>query len=158
MLQRDEALQRETVARLARRGHLVEGAPRRVVLVALEVHLDERQAGEDRARFVTVEAELVGRLHALGHEPLGAGQLPGGGGHEGGDAGMADLVGDRVAHRSGEGRFEERTGAVELARLDVGTRRRCIGERQQTAVRRRPTDRLERRIQVADRLAGWPRC
>ena len=61
LLQRDQALQRQAMARVARPRDLVEDLRREFVLVALEVHLDQRQAGEDPPGLVVAQAELVGR-------------------------------------------------------------------------------------------------
>ena len=73
-------------------------------------------------------------------------------GHEGGDAPVPDLVGDRMANRMRVGVLQDGARLIHLTALDVGARRAHVQQRQQPDVRWGAADRVHRQPEPADRL------
>ena len=156
VLQRDEPLQRQAMTRVARTRDLVEDPRRGFVLVAFDVELSQRGAGEDPPGFVVAQGELVGRLFGARRELVRPRELPRGGGHERREPRHAHVIGHPAAGRVRQGLLDHRACRVQIARLDVGTGGGGGEEGQQTAARRSPTDGVQREVQVTDRLPRLP--
>ena len=103
--------------------------------VALEVDLGHRQPGVEPPKLEASETEQISGLADGVDEHGRLGELAVTGGHEGRDAPVPDLIGDRVADGMGMGVLQDGPRLVHLSALDVGPGRDHVHERQEPDVR-----------------------
>ena len=155
-MQRDRVLQRHAVTGVARLRDLAEDPLGRLALVALEVHLDPRQTGEDDPELVALEAESIRRSQGARRQVVGVPELARRGRDVRPEPRMANIVGHVVPDRPGERLLEDRPGRGEVAGLDAGA---CGGrgqERQQAGWWRCSAEGLDRHAEAADRFQWLP--